>query len=267
MSVVHFILQKKGGAGKSLISSFWIQYLLNKGIDVIAIDTDPSNKSLTDFKELGITPIELLDENQEINSRKFDDIMELIFESKINEHIVIDTGSSCYVSLLSYLKNNNALEIIKENDNQVYIHVPITGGSDIIHTTQCLGELISSFPDIPFVIWKNRFHGELIVEGKKFEEFKVYKSNISHINSVIEIPFKNAATFGKDLEHLMTLKLTFNSAFKSKLPIMVKQRLKMFWNELTDAMDMLNIIYENKGQSVNLLKSETTEEMQKQEEN
>jgi hypothetical protein len=215
----------------------WIQFLMAKRLSVLSIDTDPANKSLSDFKELGVTQLNLMDENEEINSRLFDNLMELILSREPDDHIVIDTGSACYVPLVAYLKNNRAFEIIRDHGNEIFIHVPITGGPDIVHTTKCLEELTDSFPGIPFIIWKNRFHGDLSMDGKAFEDFKVYGLVSEHISGVVEIPHKNPSTFGKDIEHLMTLKMTFKTAFNSNLPIMVRQRLRMFWDEITVAMD------------------------------
>ena len=177
MAIVHFIFQKKGGAGKSLIFTMWFQYLDEMGQKVFGIDTDPSNHTFAGFTELGITELNIMNKDKDIDQRMFDPLIETIFELGENDHLVVDSGSSCFVSLMAYLQGSNAFEIILEAGHRIYIHVPVTGGSDMIHTAACLDELVQAFPELPFIVWKNQYHGELAMDGKEFEEFKIYKKH------------------------------------------------------------------------------------------
>ena len=52
MSNIHFVLNGKGGIGKSFISSLLAQYLLSKKQSVVAIDTYPNNTTLYNIKAL-----------------------------------------------------------------------------------------------------------------------------------------------------------------------------------------------------------------------
>lgn len=237
MATVHMMLQKKGGVGKSMIASMWMQFMGEMGYPVIGIDTDPSNKSFAAFSELGISKLEIMDSlSDEIDQRRFDALVDTIYDLTSNDHIIIDTGASCYPSLFAYLKHNAPFDIIKEAGHQIYIHTPLSGGSDIVETTICLEELVKTFPDLPFIVWKNRYHGDLIIDNLPFERFKIYPQIEKHLAAIIEIPHKNPATFGKDLEILMAKKYTFKAAFNSSMPVMVRQRLKIFWNEAGAAM-------------------------------
>jgi hypothetical protein len=243
MAFVHFVLQKKGGVGKSLISSILTQYLTARSNLVRGYDTDPSNKSFSEFTELNVTKIDILDSNQEIDSRLFDTLVEYICsinEFDNNGHAVIDTGASCFVSLLAYLKQSEALSVIRSQNNDVMLHVPITGGSDIIHTVDCFAELATIFSDYPIILWLNQYHGELAFEGKSFEDFNAFKNSKNSIGCFINIPNKQKATFGKDIEQLMAKKITFVSSFNSNMPLMVRQRLKTFWNEMCAEIDNLS---------------------------
>ena len=49
---LHFVLNAKGGIGKSFISSLLCQYLLFKNESILAIDTDPNNTTLYNIKAL-----------------------------------------------------------------------------------------------------------------------------------------------------------------------------------------------------------------------
>jgi len=46
MATIHFILQGKGGVGKSLIAALLAQYLHGRGLEVYCFDTDPINATL-----------------------------------------------------------------------------------------------------------------------------------------------------------------------------------------------------------------------------
>ena len=236
MAIVHLVMQKKGGVGKSMICSFWYQFLQKEGYSVQGLDTDPSNKTFAEFAELSVAKLELLDQNDDIDPRRFDVLVETIYKLDSSDHLIIDTGSSCYTALFSYLKHNNPLALIKEAGHQVYVHTPVAGGADVIATSACLNDLVNTFPDLDFIVWKNRYHGELVVDDKPFEEFKVYPNIKKSLAADIEIPLKNPATFGKDIQLMLAKKHTFQAAMNSSLPVMVRQRLAIFWKEACKAM-------------------------------
>src|SRR5438876_12123301 len=53
-TAVHIALQGKGGVGKSLVSAILSQYLSSKGQDVLAIDADPVNHTLAEYRGLAV---------------------------------------------------------------------------------------------------------------------------------------------------------------------------------------------------------------------
>lgn len=74
MANVHFILQGKGGVGKSLVASALIQYLLQEGVPVQGIDTGPVNATLGGYKEFAAKVFNIMD-GDNINARKFDEML------------------------------------------------------------------------------------------------------------------------------------------------------------------------------------------------
>ena len=93
------------------------------------------------------------------------------------------------------------------------------------------------------MVWLNRYFGEIATAGKQFEEFKVYRENQDRILALIHIPLKSAQTFGKDLEELFSRHQTFaQAAVDSSLPVMTRQRLKIFWNEVCQEIDKAMIV-------------------------
>ena len=67
---VHLSLQGKGGVGKSLVASILAQYLNRKAVPVRCIDSDPVNKTLSQYKGLRTAPLPLLREGG-IDQRAF----------------------------------------------------------------------------------------------------------------------------------------------------------------------------------------------------
>ena len=61
----HFVLQGKGGVGKTTVSTFITQYLKDHlKQDYLAIDTDQVNASFASFKSLNVEQVNLMEENR-----------------------------------------------------------------------------------------------------------------------------------------------------------------------------------------------------------
>ena len=71
MATIHFILQGKGGVGKSMIAVMLYQAIRHFEKDVTAYDTDPVNATLASFKEFNATPLNVMKDGN-IDPRKFD---------------------------------------------------------------------------------------------------------------------------------------------------------------------------------------------------
>lgn len=224
---INFILQGKGGVGKTLISSILAQYKMETDDSrLICIDTDPVNATFANFKAIGARRLEIMDDTK-INEAKFDQMMEMILSEESD--FIIDNGASSFVPLSSYLVENKAIEMLAESGKKVIVHVVVTGGNAFSDTLTGLRKVANQFGDsIEIIVWLNEFFGPVEANGKSFEEMKVYNENKSLITGIIRMPKKSADTFGKDTERMLERKLTFNEAVESKeFTIMAKQRLKM----------------------------------------
>lgn len=235
MRTIHLILQGKGGVGKSLVASILCQYLLEKGRAVQAFDTDPVNQTLSGYKTLPVQELKLL-RGDDIDRRKFDVLIEDILAAKGD--VVVDNGAASFVPLSAYLKENQTIDFLSDTGMRVLIHTVITGGQAMKDTVDGLVSLAGHFPTVPLVVWLNRYFGEIATEKKQFEEFKVYRENRDQIAALISIPLKSAQTFGQDLEDLFSRHQAFSTAFTDEtLPVMTRQRLKIFWNEMCQEID------------------------------
>lgn len=226
MTNVHFVLNGKGGIGKSFISSLLCQYLTHKnekGESVVAIDTDPNNTTLYNMKALKAKFLQLIDKDGKFDVRAFDKIIELIFEKKSINYL-IDSGATTFIPLIDYLKENEAIEYLKSHEMEVYMHIPIVGGQAKDDTISGLTQLINAF-DCNFVVWANEYHGAL----SDFENTEQYKAIKDRIKAIIYLTSLSKDTFGKDLLELTSKNLTFDEALLDKsFSLMSKQRLKIF---------------------------------------
>lgn len=241
MSTVHFVLQGKGGVGKSLIASLLYQYLHQQGLAVVGVDTDPVNATFSGYKNLSVQPLDIM-VGDDIDQRRFDSLMEIILQQSENSHIVIDNGASTFLPLCSYLKDNAALDLLDQEGHTVLLHTVMTGGQAVVDTASGLKTLATSFPTASIVIWLNRYFGEIAMNGKAFEDFKVYQEHLDQFRSIIEVPSRKQSTFGKDLESLLSRRETFETAIHSNLPVMVRQRLKTFWAEVSREVDKAQLV-------------------------
>ena len=89
MAKIHMILQGKGGVGKSLIAALLAQYKMNTGQQPLCIDTDPVNATFHGFQGLNVKRLQIM-ENEEINPRNFDTLVELI--APATDDVIIDNA-------------------------------------------------------------------------------------------------------------------------------------------------------------------------------
>lgn len=226
MTNLHFVLNGKGGIGKSFISSLLCQYLFSKQENILAIDTDPNNTTLLNIKALKAKFLQLLDDNGKIVQREFDKIIELIIEKK--NDIIVDSGATTFIPLIDYLKENEVITFLKEYEINIYMHVPIVGGQAQNDTISGLTQLIEAF-ESNFIVWVNEYHGKVFKDGKTFEELEEYENIKSNILAVVYLNTMSKDTFGKDLLDMTSRNLTFDEVMKNKdFTLMSKQRLKMF---------------------------------------
>lgn len=221
---IHFILQGKGGVGKTLTSTILAQYLLSKGKKVQCIDTDPVNQSFALYKGLKVKHFDILVDGN-VNQSVFDDLIEMLLENK-KDDFVIDNGASTFIPLTQYLIENEVIPFLQGEGIEVYCHSVLTGGESTKDTVLGLNTLIQNMATAKIVAWLNEFFGPVESSGKKFQQMKIYTDNKERIEGVILIP-KKSELFSDDVKNMLTAKLTFDEANASKdFRVMAKSRLK-----------------------------------------
>ena len=236
---VHFIMQGKGGVGKSLVASILIQYLRKQGHAVSGCDTDPVNSSLAQYKNLEVQVIDIMD-GDDIDPGRFDQLISHIDDGPADEHLVVDIGASCFVALCAYLKKYEAFEVLKSLGHEIYIHTVITGGVNLLETVNNLQALACNF-EIPIIVWLNPFFGD-IEKDRGFEDFKIYQEIEKSLAGIIRMPKLGNSLFERDFEALQARHETFEEAHKnSNVHLMSRSRLFRIWNNYQQAIGQVGL--------------------------
>ena len=243
MSKIHFVLQGKGGVGKSLIASLLAQFKNKDNCPPKCIDTDPLNSSFAGYKSLDVQVLNIL-VNDEINARKFDELIEQIANLQPDQDMIVDNGASSFVPLSNYIIQNGITELIQELGHEVVVHTVVTGGQALKDTVNGFSTLMKQYPDsCQFVVWLNPYWGEVEFNGKGFESMKAYTDSSDKISSLIYLPdyttSKMAAeTYGADFTTMLKNKKTFDESITDEnLHIMSRHRLKKVKEKIFDQLE------------------------------
>ena len=236
MAKIHMILQGKGGVGKSMIAATVAQYKVHKGQQPLCIDTDPVNATFEGYKLLNVRRLNIM-EGDEINTRNFDSLVELI--ASTTDDVIIDNGASSFVPLSHYLISNQAPALLRDMGHDLVVHTVITGGQALLDTVSGFAQLANQFPDeCLFIVWLNPYWGAIEHEGKRFEQMKAYQNKRERVSAIIQIPAMKEETYGRDFAEMLQARLTFSEALAMEsLTIMTRQRLKLICKQLYAQLD------------------------------
>lgn len=240
-STAHFVLQGKGGVGKSLIASFLAQYFKEQSKNVKAYDTDVSNATLTNYKGIGATYLPLLGANKRLDERKFDELMEDLLSIK-GTTFVVDSGSNTFLQLASYMAENQAYDMLAGAGVELTTHTVVTGGQALKDTLVGLDSLCKLAADKGVVVWINEFWGPVTYEGTPFTELPVFKNNADKIKGTVTIQNRNADTFGKDVTEMVSQNLTFAEVMDSPdVKLMAKSRLRLVKQDIFEQLTAIGL--------------------------
>ena len=242
MAKVHFVLQGKGGVGKSVTAAFLAQFLGERGGESPTnIDTDPVNATFHGYKALNVKRLQIM-EADEINPRSFDTLIEMIAAAKGD--VIVDNGASSFVPLSHFLISNQVPALLGEMGRELVIHTVVTGGQALLDTISGFNQLVSQFPsEALFVVWLNPFWGPIEHEGKGFEQMKAYTTNKGRVSAIIQIPSLKKETYGRDLSDMLQERLTFDQAIaQESLTIMTRQRLKIIKGQVYGQMENATVL-------------------------
>jgi hypothetical protein len=230
-------LQHKGGVGKSFVANCIAQFYKRENRSAFVFDADPSNKSLAAYKALDVQSLDIMTENNTVNSRAFDDVVDQIIAS--DRDVIIDNGATNFLPFMAYLIDNNVPEVLAENGRDLVVHVPIVAAEAMLETIQGFNDIATNLGGhAKIVVWLNEaVKGEIKPEGKDFEEIQAYQKHKANITALIRVPFHASELFAQDMDQLLSRKMTFDEAQQSPdFRLMAKQRLKQIQREIFDQL-------------------------------
>ena len=207
---LHFVLQGKGGVGKTVVALLLSQCIEEKGEPVICVDTDPVNASLSSLSSMNPERVSIF-AGKKVDTRALD----LFTEKLLTEdaHFVVDNGASSFVPVSRYLIENDVAAMMTEESRQPVVHVVVTGGPGMLDTMKGLASIVQDFPpSVRIVVWLNEFFGPIVnVNGKPFEELPAYTENRERIFALVRLEtLSEEAT--SDLRDMFSRRLTFAQA-------------------------------------------------------
>lgn len=246
----HFILQGKGGVGKTTVSTFITQYVKDHlKQDYLAIDTDQVNASFASFKGLNVETINLMEESRITDAGWERLANKLLTTNKTN--IIIDNGASSFVPLMNYAYDNDLFNALTSDENNytgnVFIHTVIAGGEGLSHTLAGLDTICYNFKNtnIKIVVWINSYLGKVETIDKKIEDYEELKKNENEILYIVRIPIYKGDLFKKDLSDMLTNHKTFEEMRNdASVFIMSRSRYVRMQRELFEILDDINIIFD-----------------------
>lgn len=232
---VHFVLQGKGGIGKTLVSSFLAQYIDDKFPGTLeCYDTDQENATFADYKAFNVKLVDVMNSDRTINRKMFDTMLLDIFKSEKN--IVIDNGANTFSPLMSYLMENSFIDMMLESGKRVYIHTIIGGGDNLKDTTAGFVSMAKQ-TNCPMVIWLNENASwgttENFIESEKFSE------NSANVRGVVLLQGRNSDTFGDDIKRMNKARMTLKeiTAAEGKFNILEISRLSTVVRDVFKKLD------------------------------
>jgi hypothetical protein len=235
----NWVLQGKGGVGKSFVSSILAQYLIERGYQPQCGDTDPVNSTFHQIKDLDVQLIKIAEDGIVVQ-RLFDPLFESILLSDTVS--VVDNGASTFLPFAQFIKSNGILEIMQQYEKQVFIHCVLTGGQAKDDTAAGLISLIdlvqSSNSNAKIVVWVNEFWGVPTFNGKSLEETKWFQEATSVIQGVVRIIQRVGDDFITDVRFMTERHMTYREVkLSTDFGIMAKSRIYNVFNDVFRQLD------------------------------
>ncbi|BBB64196.1 hypothetical protein UNDKW_5923 (plasmid) [Undibacterium sp. KW1] len=244
MSKIHMVLQGKGGVGKSLICALIAQKLVDdatglKPEDILCVDTDPVNATFAGYKFFNVVKTEILDGSSDINKRMFDSLIETMANS--DKPTVVDNGSTSFLPMSSYMAENSVIPMLEQMGKEVILHSVLTGGQATDDTISGLTSVLKTQP-AKVVVWQNEYFGPVVRDGRPFSESKLYEKFRHKILGVITVRKLNQDTSARDMEIMISNRLTFKETMESPLfSLMPRHRLLTVKKDIFSQLDAIGI--------------------------
>jgi hypothetical protein len=230
------MLQAKGGVGKSTCTALLAQYLKDhRQQPALCIDTDPSNKTFTAWRSLGVKHIDIAVAG-DLEKSRFDLVVAEIAGAEGD--VVVDNGASGFIPITAYMAQNDLGLVLAGMEREMVLHTVVVGGEAHRDTMDGLLAVAGTFKDSPVIAWLNPMNGP--IDRTAFEK-ELTKAGFSERVMVVDLPDfggPQATTFGRDFDAVLKDKQTFQEGRAArKSEIMVAHRLGMMEKKIFGLLD------------------------------
>ena len=238
-NTVHFILQGKGGIGKSFIAVMLAQYFKNHTDTLRCLDTDQVNTTFAHYKALAVRHIPVMTASRTIDAKRFDALIEILISEEGT--FVVDNGANTFSPLLAYMIENDVIAFLLENGKTVYIHTVVGGGDALSDTANGFDSIAAGTDKTQLVLWLNEHFGEMqTAQGKEFRDTKVFLKHEDRLLGVLTLQARNHQTYCEDVKKMNTRRMTVDEVMASQdFFLMEKQRIKNVANDIFAQLDTI----------------------------
>lgn len=235
----HWILQGKGGVGKSFVATALTQYFQARFQEPVCADTDPVNSTFHQMEALNVALVPITDGGTVVQ-RLFDPLFESVLSTK--DVTVIDNGASTFLPMMKFISSNDILATMQDNEKKVFIHCVVTGGQAKDDTVTGLLSLIdlvrASKTNTKIVVWQNEFQGIPEFAGTALENMPWFKKATDVIQGLVNIVDRNSDAFTTDIRIMSEQHLTLAQVMQSdEFGTLAKSRLKRVFNDIYVDLD------------------------------
>lgn len=233
---VHFVLQGKGGIGKTLVSALIAQWIEEKRPGTLrGFDTDQENATFHSYQGLNVELVDVMNSDRTINRKMFDKMLLAVLDS--DKNTVIDNGANTFSPLMSYLMENSFLDMLQETGKKVYIHTIIGGGDNLKDTTAGFVSLAKQ-TNCPMVVWLNENASWGSTDG--FIDSDLFANNSAHVRGVVLLQARNSDTFGDDIRRMNKSRMTLKQIMAdSSFNVLERSRLSTVVRDVFKKLDMV----------------------------
>ncbi len=150
MGTIHFIGGEKGGVGKSVMSRLLAQYCIDRTIPFVAVDADPSNRTLLRFYRDYTRTVDLM------RIESIDEIFGLAMEG--DRRVLVDLPAQGERALSAWIAEAGIFDLANESGVKlVFWHVMDDGKDSLLALARLIGRYGAA---ARYVVVKNLARGK-----------------------------------------------------------------------------------------------------------
>jgi len=236
-NAVHLFTQKKGGVGKSTLAGWLAEYLKSKHGNVICYDTDPSNQTLARLSALNVRTVNII-KRDEIDAGLLDPMIATIAEER--GPFVVDTGSSSFHALWSYIVATELFQFLHDHDRPVVVHIPLAPKPDLEDTLAGFDDICRHCPPRSVIAWMNERESAIELDGVNFLDLDIAQRNREQLLGIVVNSKQRYRLHREQVERMLIRRWTFEEAIY-ELDVRAKCYLFQVRKEIFEQLEHIGI--------------------------